>query len=172
MEQLCTFAVVMRNLAAAALRRAAVVLADRQVQEIRMHEISDVKTMTAALDVGVARSAAETGMAKLAPLHREVLEDMPTGSRQEIRVILATLLPGDVTPHHSHRFPVTVYMTEGVFTLELDGREPIHIKAGEVFVEPAHVAMTGRNLSDETPAKMALFFVCDPDSPFADPIAD
>ena len=109
-----------------------------------MHEISDVKTMTAALDVGVARSAAEAGMAKLVPLHRAVSGDMPTGSRQEIRV--------------------------GVFTLELDGREPVHIKAGEVFVEPAHVAMTGRNLSEEIPAKMALFFVCDPDSPFADPI--
>jgi quercetin dioxygenase-like cupin family protein len=160
----------MRNLAAAALRKAAVVLGGRQIQEARMHEISDVKTMTAALDVGVARSAAEAGMAKLVPLHRAVSGDMPTGSRQEIRVLFATLLPGDVTPHHTHRFPVTVYMTEGVFTLKLDGREPVHIKAGEVFVEPAHVAMTGRNLSEEIPAKMALFFVCDPDSPFADPI--
>jgi quercetin dioxygenase-like cupin family protein len=98
--------------------------------------------------------------------------NMPTGAQQEIRVILATLLPGDVTPHHKHRFPVTVFMTEGVFTLELDGREPVHIKAGEVFVEPAHISMTGRNLSAETPAKMALFCVCEPDSPFADPVAD
>ena len=134
-----------------------------------MHEITDVKTMTAALDIGVTRSAKAEGMAKLAPLHREMSGEMPTGAQQEIRVLHATLLPGDVTPHHTHRFPVTVYMTEGVFTLELDGREPVHIKAGEVFVEPAHVAMTGRNLSADAPARMALFYVCEPDSPFADP---
>ena len=79
------------------------------------------------------------------------------------------LLPGDVTPYHSHRFPVTVYMIEGAFTLELDGRAPVVIGAGEAFVEPAHVNMTGRNKGD-VPARMALFYVCEPDAPFADPV--
>jgi quercetin dioxygenase-like cupin family protein len=134
-----------------------------------MHEITDVETMTAALDVGVTRTAAQQGMPKLTPLHREILAGMPSAEKQEVRVILATLAPGDETPYHSHRFPVTVYVTEGVFRLELDGREPIDIRAGEVFVEPPHVKMTGRNPDRTQTAQTLLFFVCDPDTPFADP---
>ncbi len=133
-----------------------------------MHERSDVGTMIAALEVGVTRSAQDQGLAKLTPLHREVVRGMPTAQDQEIRVLFATLLPGDVTPCHSHRHPVTVYMLEGTFTLELDDREPVGIEAGQVYVEPSGVNMTGSNRGD-VPARMALFFVCEPDEPFADP---
>lgn len=134
-----------------------------------MHQKSDIKTMTAGLDVGVTRSAQDSGMAKLTVLHRESLSNLPRTDAQEIRVLFANLLPGDVTPRHWHRFPVTVYMTDGVFTLELDDREPVDIAAGEVFVEPAYVAMTGRN-KGETPAQMVLFYACEPDVPFAEPL--
>jgi len=133
-----------------------------------MHEKSDVKTMIAALTVGVTRSAQDMGLAKLTPLHREMVRGMPAAIVQEIRVLYATLMPGDVTPYHSHRHPVTVYMLEGTFTLELDNRSPIEIGLGQVFVEPSGVNMTGRNNGD-VPARMALFYVCEPDEPFADP---
>ena len=132
-----------------------------------MHEKTDVHQMTAGLTVGVTRTAQDSGMAKLTPLHREVVTGLPRTAEQEVRVLFATLVPGDVTPYHSHRHPVTVYMLEGTFTLALDGRTPIEIRAGEVFIEPAGVAMTGRN-DGKTPASMALFYVCEPDAPFAD----
>jgi quercetin dioxygenase-like cupin family protein len=128
-----------------------------------------VRTAIAGLDVGVTRSAREQGMAKLTPLLREHLDGLPRGEEQEIRVLFATLLPGDQTPYHSHRFPVTVYVTEGTFTLMLDGREPVHIRAGEAFVEPPHVKMTGRNLDATVPARMVIFYACEADAPFADP---
>lgn len=133
-----------------------------------MHEKSDVGTMTAALTVGVTRSAQDSGMAKLTPLHRETVQGMPMGRDQEIRVLFATLMPGDVTPYHSHRHPVTVYVLEGTFTLALDGRDPVDIEAGQAFVEPSGVCMTGSNRGDG-PSRMALFYVCEPDEPFADP---
>ncbi|MHB1103924.1 MAG: cupin domain-containing protein [Devosia sp.] len=139
-------------------------------EEPQMHKTMDTRSAISGLSVGVTTSAKESGMAKLTPIHREVVGGMPMAAQQEIRVLFATLLPGDVTPYHTHRFPVTVYVTEGVFTLELDGRAPVHIKAGEAFVEPPHIRMTGRNLSPETPARMAIFYVCEPDSPFADPV--
>lgn len=134
-----------------------------------MHHQSDVKTMIAGLSVGLTRSAQENGMAKLTPIHREVVSGMPGQSDQEVRVLFSTLLPGDVTPYHSHRYPVTVYMLDGAFTLELDGREPVAVKAGEVFVEPAGINMTGFNRGD-VPARMVIFYVCAPDAPFADPV--
>src|SRR5690606_29996662 len=119
--------------------------------------------------VGRTLSARQHGMAKLTPLHREIVKGMPILPEQEVRVLFSTLLPGDMTPYHSHRFPVTVYMLEGTFTLELDGREPVEIRAGEVFVEPAGIAMIGFNKGD-VPARMVIFYVCAPDAPFADPV--
>jgi quercetin dioxygenase-like cupin family protein len=136
-----------------------------------MHEQSSVETMIAGLTVGVTRSAHEDGMAKLTPLHREVVQGMPTMAEQEVRVLFAILLPGDVTPYHSHRFPVTVFMLEGTFTLALDGREPVQIEAGQVFVEPAHINMRGFNKGTQ-PARMALFYVCEPGASFADPVRE
>lgn len=132
-----------------------------------MHEKTSIETMIAGLAVGRTRSARDSGMAKLTPLHREIVCGMPVLAVQEVRVLLAELSPGDATPRHSHRYPVTLYMLEGVFTLALDGREPVAIEAGQAFVEPAEVAMTGFNRG-ATPARMALFYVCEPDAPFAD----
>mgnify|MGYP001826702174 CR=1 FL=1 len=134
-----------------------------------MHEKTNVETMTAALDVGVTRSAQDTGMAALSPLHREVVSGLPRTADQEVRVLFASQLPGDVKSYHRHRFPVTVYMLEGAFTLELDDCDPVVIDAGQVYVEPAGVNMTGRNAGD-VPARMALFHVCEPGAPFADPV--
>ncbi len=136
-----------------------------------MQRTMDAGLAIAGLTVGLTTSARASGAPKLTALHREIVAGLPTAASQEIRILHATLDPGDVTPYHSHRFPVTVYVTEGAFTLELDDREPITIRAGEVFVEPAHIRMTGRNLGAEQATKMVLFYVSDPDTPFADPVA-
>ena len=115
-----------------------------------------------------SNEGASTSMLSMEPPRIRQLSLAPALPEQEVRVLFATLLPGDTTPYHSHRFPVTVYVTEGTFSLELDDRDPVAIQAGQVFVEPAGVAMTGRN-QGEVPARMALFYVCEPGVPFADP---
>ena len=102
------------------------------------------------------------------PLLREIVQGMPRGERQEVRVIVATLKPGEATPFHSHRFPVTAYVLEGTFTLELEGRPPVTAKAGQAIVEPPRVKMTGYNRSTE-PMRVVIFYVSDPDTPFLDP---
>ena len=135
-----------------------------------MHKVMDVHKAIAGTQVGVTTSAGFTGVAKLTVLHKELTDALPNGGMQEIRVIVARLEPGDSTPYHSHRFPVSVYMLEGIFTLDLDGRNPIAISAGQVFIEPSGVKMTGRNLSSDSPAVMVLFYVSDPETPFADPV--
>jgi quercetin dioxygenase-like cupin family protein len=136
-----------------------------------MHKTMTTEQATQALAVGVTASMQDKGAAKLTAIHRESVDALPRGARQEIRVLTARLDPGDVTPYHSHRHPVTVFMLQGTFTLDLADRAgAVTVKAGEVFVEPAHLTMTGRNLDAETPAIMVLFYACDPDTPFADPV--
>lgn len=133
-----------------------------------MVETRQVEAAVAGLDVGITTSASADGMAKLTPIHRERVATMPRAAEQEIRVLLATLLPGDRTVRHTHRHPVTVHMLEGVFTLELDGLPTVTVAAGEVYVEPAGVRMTGWNRDPGLPARMVLFYVSEPDEPFAD----
>ena len=99
---------------------------------------------------------------------REVVEGMPRGERQEVRVFTATILPGAKTPFHTHRFPVTVYVLEGAFTLEMEGRAPVVVPAGKAMVEPRGVRMTGYNRSAAEPTRVVIVYVSDPDTPFLD----
>ena len=104
------------------------------------------------------------------PLLREIVRGMPVGERQEVRVLTATVKPGDKTPFHTHRFPVTVYILEGEFTLEMEGRAPVTVKAGHAMVEPPNVKMTGYNRSSSEALRVLIFYVSDPDTPFLDPV--
>jgi len=65
---------------------------------------------------------------------------------------------------------VTVYILEGAFTLEMEGRAPVPVKAGQAFVEPPNVKMTGYNRSTTDPIRLVIFYVSEPDTPFLDPI--
>lgn len=123
-----------------------------------------------ALLISSPSMAQDRGVAKPDLLVREVVQGMPKGDRQEVRVLTATVMPGDKTPFHTHRFPVTVYILEGAFTLEMEGRQPVTVKAGQAMVEPPHVKMTGYNRSSSEPLRVVIFYVSDPDTPFLDPI--
>ena len=103
-------------------------------------------------------------------LVRQIVEGMPKADKQEIRVFTASLKPGDQTVFHTHRFPVTVHILEGAFTLEMEGRTPVTIKAGEAFVEPPNVKMTGYNRSSNAPIRLVIFYVSDPNTSFLDPV--
>lgn len=130
-----------------------------------MHRSSILTCVFAGLLLSLASASAQE-MAKLS----ELVSGMPKGEKQQIRVLTATLEPGDKTVLHTHRFPVTLYILEGAFTLELEGRSPVTIKAGEAMVEPPNVKMTGYNRSTTEPMRVVTFYVSDPDSPFLDPI--
>jgi quercetin dioxygenase-like cupin family protein len=125
-------------------------------------------TVTAAM-LGLQPAAHADGLAKPHLVLREAaVTAMSTVPRQEVRVFTATFKPGDRTVTHTHRFPVTVYVLEGAFTLELEGREPIVVKAGNAYVEPALVKMTGYNRSATALTKVVVFYVSDANTPFLD----
>ena len=131
---------------------------------------SVVMAIAAAVLSATASVAQDQGLARPNLVHKEVVANMPKGDKQEVTVLTATLKPGDKTVYHTHRFPVTVYILEGAFTLEMEGRPPVTVKAGEAMVEPPHVKMTGYNRSSSETIKLLIFYVSDPDAPFLDPI--
>jgi quercetin dioxygenase-like cupin family protein len=122
-----------------------------------------------ALTLGfLVTGASAYGTAKPNIVLNKVVQGMPHDSAQEIRVLTASFKPGDQTVFHTHRFPVTVYVLEGAFTLELQGRAPVVVKAGESFVEPPDIKMTGYNRSAKDVLQLVIFYVSSPGTPFLD----
>lgn len=126
-----------------------------------------VALLLAAAGWGIA-SAQSPDLAKPELVKKAVVDGMPRGAQQEITVLTATFKPGDRTVFHTHRFPVTVYVLAGTFTLELEGHPTAIVRAGEAFVEPPNVRMTGYNRSAGEELKVVIFYVGEPNTPFLD----
>ncbi len=136
----------------------------------RMNISTKLSLALAGLFIGLPLVAQGQGAARPELVLKEAVSGMPKGEKQEVRVLTANFRPGDKTVFHAHRFPVTVFILEGAFTLELDGRPPIVVKAGQAFVEPPNVRMTGFNRSSTEALRLVIFYTSDPDTPFLDPI--
>ena len=99
------------------------------------------------------------------PALKQITTEYPKGEKLETRVMTATLVPGTTSPWHTHASPVAVYVVEGTFTLEFDGRDAISKKAGEALLEPINVKVRAANRTN-TLVKVVIFQVSEPDQPF------
>ena len=124
----------------------------------------------AVLLISLVAMAQEQGVIKPQLLLSQIVEGMPKGEKQEVRVLTASFKPGNKTLFHTHRFPVSVYVLEGAFTLEMEGREPVTVKTGQAMIMPPHVKMTGYNRSATEPLRLMLFNVSDPGTPYLEPV--
>jgi quercetin dioxygenase-like cupin family protein len=123
--------------------------------------------LIAAMPAAMAQ-APEASLARPSLVLRETVTGMPRGDAQDIQVLTAIFRPGDRTVFHTHRHPVTVYVLEGAFTLEVDGQAPRVVRAGEAMVEPPGLRMTGYNRSADTPLRVLIVYVGEPGAPFLD----
>jgi quercetin dioxygenase-like cupin family protein len=119
---------------------------------------------------GLTVAGQEPGVVKPQLLFSEIVAGMPKGEKQEVRVLTVNFRPGERTLFHTHRFPVTLYILEGAFRLELEGREPIIVRAGQAKMMSPNVKMTGYNDSSTEPLRLVVFYVSDPGTPFLDPV--
>ncbi|NMM11590.1 MAG: cupin domain-containing protein [Polaromonas sp.] len=143
-----------------------------QIQASRRTRTVYLTSLLAAVLSAVPSSAAHAqALGQAAPklVLKESVQQMPRSDTQEVRVLTASFKPGDKTVFHTHRSPVTVYVLEGQFTLDLEGREPVVISAGQAYVEPPGVKMTGYNRSATAPLRVVIFYVSEPGTPFLDP---
>ena len=70
---------------------------------------------------------------------------------------IAEIAPGTATGKHSHPTPRFVYVMEGTVILEVEGKPPQTIKAGEGFQEMPDTVHNFRNASTTEPAKALGF---------------
>ena len=91
------------------------------------------------------------------PVMLKDLADMPG---KEMLMITVVYPPGTVEHIHRHDAHAFVYVLEGSIVMQLQGAEPVTLKAGEGFYEgPNDVHIVGRNASDSKPAKFVVFLV-------------
>ncbi len=135
-----------------------------------MYQSSRCSFALAMWSMAAISMAQDPGVARPELVLQEAIRGMPRSETQEVRIMTASFKPGDRTLFHSHRFPVAVYVLEGTFTLELEGRSPTILKSGQGFLEPPNVKMTGFNRSGTASLRVVIFYVSEPDAPFLDPV--
>ena len=70
-----------------------------------------------------------------------------------------TLPPGWVGGKHYHTGPVYVYVLEGSFTIDEQGKERQTFRQGELYKEPIGLPMQALNLNAAEPLKLVVFQV-------------
>ena len=77
---------------------------------------------------------------------------------------------GASDPVHRHNAQVMVYVLEGSVVMQVKGKAPVMLRAGDTFYEePGDVHTVARNASQTAPAKFLVLFVKDKSAPILVP---
>lgn len=111
------------------------------------------RRLTIAVSLAIALLAGTWGMQSLnaqAPGFKRVelqRHDLSTPGREAV-VARAEFKAGAEAPKHTHPGEELAYVLEGELTLEIEGKPPAKLKAGDVFFVPAgtvHSAKSGKS---------------------------
>jgi quercetin dioxygenase-like cupin family protein len=131
------------------------------------------KWILASLVLGLVAAAwgARGLMAQTTGFNRAVLQkqDLSTAGREAV-VARGEFAPGGVVAKHTHPGEELAYVLEGQLVIEMEGKPPQTLKAGEVFFVPAGVVHTAKN-GGKTPAKVLSTYFVEKGKPLATPVA-
>jgi quercetin dioxygenase-like cupin family protein len=101
--------------------------------------------------------------AKVTPLMTKELADMPG---KEALMITVEYPPGSKDAPHRHNAHAFVYVLEGTIVMQLKGKQPVTLTAGQTFYEgPEDVHVVGRNASSTKPARFLVLLLKDKGAP-------
>jgi quercetin dioxygenase-like cupin family protein len=119
---------------------------------------------TLAGAIGIGTLYAQQPGFKRAVLQKQEL----SAQGRDAVVALAEFVPGGVAGRHTHPGEELGYVVEGTLLLEVDGRAPQTLKAGDVFFVEAGKVHDGKNVGS-TPAKVLATYVVERGKPVASP---
>jgi quercetin dioxygenase-like cupin family protein len=79
------------------------------------------------------------------------------------------LAPGAAAPKHTHPGEEVAYVLEGQVSLEVEGKPPATLQAGDVFFIPAGTVHSAKNVGS-TPAKILSTYIVEKGKPLATPV--
>jgi quercetin dioxygenase-like cupin family protein len=92
---------------------------------------------------------------------------------KEGRMIEVSYPPGARDVVHRHNAHAFVYVLEGKIIMQLKGKPPVTLTAGQTFYEgPNDVHVVGRNASDSQPARFVVVLLKDKGAPVFTPVQE
>ena len=113
---------------------------------------------------GMDLNAQQPGF-KRTPLQKQ---DIRVEGREAV-VALAEFAPGGAVGKHTHPGEELGYVVEGTLLLEVEGKPPLTLKAGEVFFVEAGRVHDGKNIGAGS-AKVLATYVVEKGKPVATPV--
>ena len=101
-----------------------------------------------------------TALAQQQGVRRTELQryDLSVRGREVIQVRV-DLDPGVTVPQHSHPGEEIIYVLEGVWEYQVEGKEPTKLTAGEVLFIPAGVKHGAKNVGSGKGSELATYIV-------------
>lgn len=127
-------------------------------------------TLYASLALATVLIVAAIGGAQPAMFKRTELQrgDLSIPGREAVQT-LAEIPSGVASGRHTHPGEEIGYIVEGVVVMEVEGKPPLTLKAGDVFLIPAGRIHNARNIGTAT-SKMLSTYVIEKSKPLAAPI--
>jgi quercetin dioxygenase-like cupin family protein len=88
---------------------------------------------------------------------------------QEAVQVRAEFTPGAAAGKHTHPGQELGYILEGTLLLEVDGKPPVTLNAGDYFFVPAGIIHDGKNIGTGN-AKVLATYVVEKGKPLATPV--
>lgn len=89
---------------------------------------------------------------------------------KEVQIREALFPPNWKAPRHYHNSNLFIYVIEGEFEVELEGRKKITYQKGEALQMNSGIEMEARNPSNKNALKLAVFQVGNPNAAFVVPV--
>lgn len=93
--------------------------------------------------------------------------DLSVAGREAV-VVRAEFDPDGIVGRHTHPGEESSYVIEGTLVLEVDGKPPVTLNAGEVFFIPAGVVHAAKNIG-KTQAKVLATYIVEKGKPLSTP---
>ena len=118
------------------------------------------RTLIAAALIAGAGLSLTAAQAQLQQIQRTdlVQNDISVAGREVLQVRV-DFEPGAVSINHTHPGEEVAYVLEGVLEYQLEGRQPVTLKAGESLFIPAGVAHLAKNVGNGKASELATYIV-------------
>ncbi|RXT24011.1 cupin [Rhizobium leguminosarum] len=114
-----------------------------------------IQAIALALVLGGAASAhAEQPIQRTDLIKNDI--DVPGHEVVQVRVDIA---PGVLAPNHSHPGEEVAFVLEGTLEYQLEGSEPVTLKAGQSLFIPTGVAHSAKNVGSGKASELATYIV-------------
>jgi len=129
-------------------------------------------TLTFVVAIAAALLTAWTLSAQQAEIKRTELlrTDLPGVEGKEAVVFMAVIPPGVVTGKHRHPGNELIYVLEGSYVLDVDGKGAIPLKAGDARHAPPGEVHAAKSLGSPRASKVLVFLIAEKGQPLAIPV--